>query len=49
METGQIITTQGQPSGRASSTSWRYDQAVRRAPQSAAQQLEEKRGALNPI
>ena len=41
METGEIITTRGQPSGRASSTSWRYDQTVRRAPQSAAQQLAE--------
>jgi uncharacterized membrane protein len=29
METGEIITTEGQPAGRASSTSWRYDQAVR--------------------
>jgi uncharacterized membrane protein len=37
METGEIITTQGQPSGRASSTSWRYDQTVRRAPQTKAQ------------
>jgi len=29
METGEIITTEGQPAGRASSTSWRYDRAVR--------------------
>jgi uncharacterized membrane protein len=29
METGEIITTEGQPAGRASSTSWRYDQASR--------------------
>ncbi len=29
METGEIITTEGQSAGRASSTSWRYDQAVR--------------------
>ena len=29
METGEIITTAGQPAGRASSTSWKYDQAVR--------------------
>ena len=49
METGEIITTQGQPSGRASSTSWRYDQTVRRAPQSAAQRQDEKSRALNPI
>jgi uncharacterized membrane protein len=25
MEVGEIITTEGQPAGRASSTSWRYD------------------------
>ena len=31
METGEIITTQGQPAGRSSSTSWKYDQTVRRA------------------
>jgi uncharacterized membrane protein len=30
METGEIITTEGQPSGRASSTSWKYDHALRR-------------------
>ena len=30
METGEIITTEGQPSGREESTSWKYDQAVRR-------------------
>jgi uncharacterized membrane protein len=35
METGEIITTQGQPAGRSSSTSWKYDQAVRRASASA--------------
>jgi uncharacterized membrane protein len=29
METGEVVTTKGQPTGRASSTSWRYDQAVR--------------------
>jgi uncharacterized membrane protein len=29
METGEVITTEGQPSGRSSSTSWRYDGAVR--------------------
>jgi hypothetical protein len=26
IETGEIITTVGQPAGRASSTSWKYDQ-----------------------
>jgi uncharacterized membrane protein len=31
METGEIITTEGQPAGRSSSTSWKYDQTVRRA------------------
>ncbi|HEY1233607.1 MAG TPA: SRPBCC family protein [Candidatus Binatia bacterium] len=30
METGEIITTEGQPAGRGSATSWKYDQAVRR-------------------
>ena len=30
METGEIITTEGQPAGRARGTSWKYDQAVRR-------------------
>ncbi len=30
METGEIITTEGQPAGRTSSTSWKYDQAVKR-------------------
>jgi uncharacterized membrane protein len=30
METGEIITTQGQPAGRTSSTSWKYDHAGRR-------------------
>jgi hypothetical protein len=30
METGEIITTAGQPAGRASSTSWKYDQTIRR-------------------
>jgi len=41
METGEVITTQGQPSGRASSTSWRYDQTVRRGPPTAAQPQDE--------
>lgn len=45
METGEIITTEGQSSGRASSTSWRYDQAVRRAPQTMSQQ-QDKSAAL---
>ena len=29
MEAGEVITTEGQPAGRASSTSWRYDRAAR--------------------
>ena len=29
MEAGEIITTEGQPAGRASSASWRYDRAAR--------------------
>lgn len=29
METGEIITTEGQSAGRSSSTSWKYDSAVR--------------------
>ena len=30
MEAGEAITTEGQPAGRSSSTSWKYDSAVRR-------------------
>lgn len=30
METGEVITTEGQPAGRTESTSWKYDSAVRR-------------------
>jgi uncharacterized membrane protein len=30
METGEIITTEGQPAGRSRSTSWKYDRAGRR-------------------
>jgi uncharacterized membrane protein len=30
METGEIITTEGQPAGRSESTSWKYDRAGRR-------------------
>ena len=30
MEIGEIITTEGQPAGRARSTSWKYDHAARR-------------------
>lgn len=30
METGEIITTEGQPAGRAQSTSWKYDRVARR-------------------
>ena len=29
IETGEVITTEGQPAGRSSSTSWKYDQAIR--------------------
>jgi uncharacterized membrane protein len=29
METGEVITTKGQPSGRAGSESWQYDRAAR--------------------
>jgi uncharacterized membrane protein len=30
METGEVITTEGQPAGRADSVSWKYDVASRR-------------------
>lgn len=30
LETGEVITTDGQPAGRAESTSWKYDSAVKR-------------------
>jgi uncharacterized membrane protein len=30
METGEVVTTEGQPAGREESTSWKYDQATRR-------------------
>ncbi|HEX7226671.1 MAG TPA: SRPBCC family protein [Candidatus Binatia bacterium] len=30
METGEIITTEGQPAGRSQSTSWKYDRTGRR-------------------
>jgi hypothetical protein len=30
METGEVITTEGQPAGRADSISWKYDSAIRR-------------------
>jgi uncharacterized membrane protein len=30
METGEVITTEGQPAGRADSLSWKYDVATRR-------------------
>ena len=30
MEVGEVITTEGQPAGRAESISWKYDTAVRR-------------------
>jgi uncharacterized membrane protein len=31
IETGEIISTEGQPAGRSSSTSWKYDQTIRRS------------------
>jgi uncharacterized membrane protein len=31
METGEVITTEGQPAGRPQSTWWKYDEAVRRS------------------
>jgi uncharacterized membrane protein len=31
IEAGEVLTTQGQPAGRARSTSWKYDQTVRPA------------------
>jgi hypothetical protein len=30
METGEVMTTEGQPAGRQASTSWKYDSASRR-------------------
>ena len=30
MEAGEVITTEGQPAGRAQSTSWKYDRVARR-------------------
>jgi uncharacterized membrane protein len=36
LEAGEIITTEGQPAGRASSTSWRYDRTIRRQVSPAA-------------
>jgi uncharacterized membrane protein len=30
METGEIARTEGQPAGRSRSTSWRYDDLVRK-------------------
>jgi uncharacterized membrane protein len=30
METGEIVTTEGQPAGRSSSLSWKFDQAVKK-------------------
>ncbi|HET7910029.1 MAG TPA: hypothetical protein VFL19_04925, partial [Nitrospira sp.] len=30
METGEVITTEGQPAGRVDSISWKYDAATRR-------------------
>jgi uncharacterized membrane protein len=39
MEAGEILTTDGQPAGRARSTSWKYDHAVPRAESAAAARL----------
>ena len=39
IETGEIITTKGQPAGRTRSTSWRYDQSIRRSAHSVAGNL----------
>ena len=36
LETGEIITTEGQPAGRASSTSWKFDHTIRRQSRSAS-------------
>jgi uncharacterized membrane protein len=46
MEAGEIITTEGQPAGRASSTSWKYDRTIRRqvAPASADQDPADLKG-----
>ena len=30
METGEVITTEGQPAGRVETTSWKYDRAIKR-------------------
>jgi len=38
MELGELVTTQGQPAGRDSSTSKKYDSAVRTQPQTQTQQ-----------
>jgi uncharacterized membrane protein len=32
VETGEVITTEGQPAGRAESTSWKFDQTIRSYP-----------------
>jgi uncharacterized membrane protein len=39
MEAGEILTTDGQPAGRARSTSWKYDHAVPAAESVAAARL----------
>jgi uncharacterized membrane protein len=45
IETGEILTTRGQPAGRPRSTSWKYDQTVRPAVNSPSD--ETTRGNLN--
>jgi uncharacterized membrane protein len=46
MEAGEIITTEGQPAGRASSTSWKYDQTSRRNAAAGRFPLSTNGGAL---
>jgi uncharacterized membrane protein len=46
MEAGEIITTEGQPAGRASSTSWKYDQTSRRNAAAVSLQQSRNGGAL---
>jgi len=43
IEAGDIITTEGQPAGRARSTSWKYDRSARRAARAAAEYEREAR------
>jgi uncharacterized membrane protein len=43
IEAGEIITTEGQPAGRRSSLSWKYDRAIRGAPRRQIWELQEGR------